>query len=159
MPELQIHIACFYFYCYSLRGHLAGLWIKEDPMQAILQNVYSTRWLVANINISKYRINWNIYNYNNLTSNRLNFMSCADHPESYFLEHRGLKTCSNGSMIMDKTECATACHELGTTPTNNLRNGKPCYRAGNGKCRQNGAHGSGASLICKNTGDQLGNSW
>ena len=58
-------------------------------------------------------------------------------------------------MIMDKTECATACHELGATPTNNLRNGKPCYRAGNGKCRQNGGHRSGASLICKNKGNQL----
>ena len=56
---------------------------------------------------------------------------------------------------MDKIECANACHELGFTPTNNLKNGKPCYRAGNGKCRQNGVHGSGASLICKNTGNQL----
>ena len=56
---------------------------------------------------------------------------------------------------MDKTECATACNELGATPTKNLKNGKPCYRAGNGKCRQNGGHRSGASLICKNKGNRL----
>ena len=82
-------------------------------------------------------------------------MSCADYSESYFLEHRGLKTCSNGSMIMDKTECVTACSELGATPTNNMKNGRPCYRARNGKCRQNGGHGSGASLICKSKGNRL----
>ena len=85
-------------------------------------------------------------------------ISCVDYFEAYFVQQRGLKTCSNGSMIMDKTECATACNELGATPTKNLKNGKPCYMAGNGKCRQNGVHGSGASLICKNAGNQLANS-
>ena len=89
----------------------------------------------------------------------LHFMSCVDNFEAYFVQRRGLKTCSNASLIMDKTECASACNELGATLTNNLQNGKPCYRAGNGKCRQNGGHGLGASLICKSKGNRLAHSY
>ena len=84
-----------------------------------------------------------------------NAISCSDNFEAYFVQRRGLKTCSNASMILDKIECTRACNELGGTLTNNLKNGKPCYRAGNGKCRQNNGHGLGASLICKNKGKWL----
>ena len=58
-------------------------------------------------------------------------------------------------MIIDKQECKDACTQL-MMQTGTLRNNKPCYRAGNGKCRQDGRYkvGKGAktSPICKNTG-------
>ena len=85
----------------------------------------------------------------------LNVTSNAASLEPYFVERMAQRTCSNGSMILDRNECASACNHLGSTPSNNLNNGRPCYIARNGKCRQNGAHGSGASLICKHTGNQI----
>ena len=84
----------------------------------------------------------------NVTSNSASY-------EPYVVERRAQRFCSNGSIILDKDECATACNHLGAATSNNLKDGKPCYLAQNGKCRQNGAHGSGASLICKNTGKQI----
>ena len=86
--------------------------------------------------------------FSNVTSNAASL-------EPYFVERMAQRTCSNGSMILDRNECASACNHLGSTPSNNLNNGKPCYIARNGKCRQNGAHGSGASLICKHTGKHV----
>ena len=82
-------------------------------------------------------------------------ISYADSFELYFVEQRGERACSAGSMITDKTECEAACDAVGAQSPRNLKDGKPCYKAGNGKCRQNGAYGGGASLICKNRGNQL----
>ena len=68
---------------------------------------------------------------------------------------RRRRDCSDGSMITDKTECESACKSVGATAHNKLQNGKPCYRNGQGKCRQNNLFGGGASLICKNGGNQI----
>ena len=89
-----------------------------------------------------------IHFFFNLTYNAASY-------EPYFVEQRAKRICSNGSIILDKDECATACNHLGAASSNNLKDGKPCYLAQNGKCRQNGAHGSGASLICKRAGNQI----
>ena len=85
---------------------------------------------------------------------RLSF-ACADPFELYFVEQRGERACSDGSMITDKTECESACNAVGVTAPKSLKDGKPCYRNGQGKCRQNNAFGGSASLICKNRGNQL----
>ena len=58
-------------------------------------------------------------------------------------------------MITNKQECKDACTQL-MMQTGTLKNNKPCYRAGNGKCRQDGRYkvgtGTKTSPICKNTG-------
>jgi len=58
-------------------------------------------------------------------------------------------------MITNKQECKDACTQL-LMQTGTLKNNKPCYRAGNGKCRQDGRYkvgtGTKTSPICKNTG-------
>ena len=58
-------------------------------------------------------------------------------------------------MITNKQECKDGCTQL-MIQTGTLRNNKPCYRAGNGKCRQDGRYkvgtGTKTSPICKNTG-------
>ena len=68
--------------------------------------------------------------------------------ESYHIEDKGKRSCSLGSTIMDTAECRDACTELDINPVANLKKGRPCYKAGNGKCRQDGRHGSGAHLVC-----------
>ena len=71
-----------------------------------------------------------------------------------FLEYfRGEKggSCENGSMIIDKQECENACTEL-NIDSGAMQNGKPCYQAKNGKCRQDGKYREGISTtvpICK----------
>ena len=64
------------------------------------------------------------------------------------LEAKGLVSCSLGSKITNSKDCADACSKLGVGPLATLKDGKACYKAGNGKCRQDGRRGSGASLIC-----------
>ena len=71
------------------------------------------------------------------------------------MQQRGKRDCSDGSMIRDTTECEAACDAVGATAPKSLKDGKPCYRNGQGKCRQNNAFGGGASLICKNIGNQM----
>ena len=56
-------------------------------------------------------------------------------------------------MIMDRNECKNACDIL-EMMTGTLKNNKVCYRAGNGKCRQDGrfnGQNTKISLICKST--------
>ena len=67
----------------------------------------------------------------------------------YHIETRGRRSCLSGEMIHEKMECTFACLKLGL-PLAKMTDGKPCYQAGNGKCRQDGRNGSGASLVCKN---------
>ena len=67
------------------------------------------------------------------------------------MEQKGERSCSSGSMIMDKIECKAACTELNIGIFGSaLKGGKACYKAGRGKCRQNGHHGPEASLLCTN---------
>ena len=69
----------------------------------------------------------------------------------YIVQDKGEKVCQQGSTILDKSECKIACDQL-NVKTGTLRTGKPCYVAGNGKCRQGAGLGPKASLICKNSG-------
>ena len=69
----------------------------------------------------------------------------------YIVQDKGENVCQQGSEILDKSECKNACNQL-NVKTGTLRNGKPCYVAGNGKCRQGAGFGLKASLICKNSG-------
>ena len=69
----------------------------------------------------------------------------------YIVEKRGANSCKQGSTILDTSECEIACDKL-NLKRGNLRDGKPCYMAGNGKCRQNARLGHKASLICKIAG-------
>ena len=55
---------------------------------------------------------------------------------------------------MNKDECKTACDEL-KLPKGVMMNNNPCYKSGKARCRQDGRHGSKASLICKIGGNQF----
>ena len=68
----------------------------------------------------------------------------------YYVETPGEISCINGSKILGATECNDACSELEIGPIASLSDGKPCYQAGNGKCRQDGRQGKSASLVCMN---------
>ena len=72
----------------------------------------------------------------------------------YFIGSKG-GSCENGSMITDRIECKDACSALDMA-MGTLKNNKACYKAGNGKCRQDGRYkigqGSKTSPICKNIG-------
>ena len=68
---------------------------------------------------------------------------------NYIVEVKGANSCAQGSIILDTSECEIACDQL-TLNRGTLRDGKPCYIAGNGKCRQDARLGRKASLICKN---------
>ena len=72
----------------------------------------------------------------------------------YFIGAKG-GSCENGSMITDRIECKDACSALDMA-MGTLKNNKACYKAGNGKCRQDGRYkirqGSKLSPICKNIG-------
>ena len=71
---------------------------------------------------------------------------------SYVTERAGKKTCSIGSTITTMQDCRDACNELNKEIGVTKRN-KPCYIAGNGKCRQDGRHGARARLVCMNKGN------
>merc|ERR1711936_966444 len=68
--------------------------------------------------------------------------------DTYFLGAKGFKSCTNGSAITNKTECVAACNYL-KLPLKSMTDGKNCFRAGNGDCKQSGSHGSTAKLVCK----------
>ena len=70
----------------------------------------------------------------------------------YIVEVRGFNTCKQGTTILGTSECEIACDKL-NLKRGDLRDGTPCYMAGNGKCRQNAKQGRKASLICKIAGN------
>ena len=54
---------------------------------------------------------------------------------------------------MKVKECKSACNELEIPLSGKpFKNGKPCFRGGNGKCFQNGRRGKKAKLICTKKG-------
>ena len=53
--------------------------------------------------------------------------------------------------VTNKEECKTACDKLGI-PIEKLKDGRLCYVAGNGQCKQTGMAGIKASRICKTKG-------
>ena len=71
---------------------------------------------------------------------------------SFYLRDPGIKRCPSGSEVKDKDECKEACTSLGIRLSNTFKNGKPCFKAGNGVCKQSGNFGSKASLLCKQLG-------
>ena len=78
----------------------------------------------------------------------------------YFLGIRGNKLhgCKNstihqdGKDILNKAKCQVACNALGI-PIGKLKDEKLCYVGGDGKCRQTGTPGSGATLVCHKNGN------
>ena len=71
--------------------------------------------------------------------------------EKYRLEIKGKTSCSLGYMIRGTVECKDACSRLGiVNVSRTMKDGKACFKGGNGKCRQDGSHGSEAFLICRN---------
>ena len=79
-------------------------------------------------------------------------MCCTFLDEGYIFE-LGAKSCKYGTEIMRRGECETVCDEL-NIPKGVMMDNKPCYKSGNSKCRQDGRHGSKASLICKIGGNK-----
>ena len=71
---------------------------------------------------------------------------------SFYLREKGIKRCPAGSEVMDQDECKEACISLGIRLSNTFKNGKPCFKAGNGVCKQSGSIGSKALLVCKESG-------
>ena len=71
---------------------------------------------------------------------------------SFYLRDQGIKRCPAGSEVSDTNECKEACTNLGIRLARGFKNGKPCFRAGNGLCKQSGNVGSKASLVCKQSG-------
>ena len=64
-------------------------------------------------------------------------------------------SCPDGSMILDKETCRTACDAF-EMDTGTLKDNEICYRAGNGKCRQDGrfkGQNKKISPICYNEGN------
>ena len=50
--------------------------------------------------------------------------------------------------------CETACTELGLS-SGSLKDNNACYKAGNGKCRQDGRHRSKVNFVCMSDGKEL----
>ena len=73
--------------------------------------------------------------------------------DTYFLGTKGFKACTNGSAITNKTECVVACNYL-KLPLKSMTDGKNCFRAGNGDCKQSASHGATAKLVCKKQGNK-----
>ena len=70
---------------------------------------------------------------------------------------RGERHCLKGVNIMDAEGCRNACNFLELPLGGTFRDSKLCYRAKNGKCRQDGRHGSKVFIVCKNAGNAIKN--
>ena len=68
----------------------------------------------------------------------------------YFSETKGESSCEPGFKIFSSEGCELACRlrEKFGGSNESFMEWKPCYIAGNGKCKQDGHHGSKASLVC-----------
>ena len=78
--------------------------------------------------------------------------------DPFYVGEKGVDSCPTGFDITDSAKCIEGCDYFSFPVENSVKaanDGKKCYQAGNGKCRQNGAQGSGASLICSNYGNTL----
>ena len=75
---------------------------------------------------------------------------------TYFTGKLGVKSCTNGSVITNKTECEKACTQL-KLPLKSMTDGQNCFKSGKGDCKQGGSHGATAKLVCKKQGNKLPN--
>merc|ERR1711936_1562479 len=78
---------------------------------------------------------------------------------TYFTGKLGFKSCTNGSVVTNKTECVKACNQL-KLPLKSMTDGQNCFKSGKGDCKQGGSHGATAKLVCKRqvVGNSTGNS-
>ena len=61
-----------------------------------------------------------------------------------------MMTCPDGTGVVDKSECAKACTQLGLRfSERKFKAGHICYKNGRGVCNQNAAAGSKATMICR----------
>ena len=72
--------------------------------------------------------------------------------ETFILREQGKKQCLIGSKVLDTKKCKEACAKLGIQLSKSFKNGRPCFKAGNGKCKQSARIGAKASLVCKAIG-------
>ena len=83
---------------------------------------------------------------------------CIFIASKYFVGSKGVPHCQNstihpeGKDILNKAKCQVACNALGI-PIGKLKDEKLCYVGGDGKCRQTGTPGSGATLVCHKNGN------
>ena len=69
--------------------------------------------------------------------------------DNYYVEKR----CPIANRIMDVEECELACGMLGIPLSGKpFKDGKPCFKGGNGVCNQNGGHGGRSNMVCKPAG-------
>merc|ERR1711936_1372845 len=78
---------------------------------------------------------------------------------TYFTGKLGFKSCTNGSVVTNKTECVKACNQL-KLPLKSMTDGQNCFKSGKGDCKQSASHGATAKLVCKRqvVGNSTGNS-
>ena len=73
--------------------------------------------------------------------------------EKYILD----KSCDGGSMIMNRTECKSACNDLGIPVFGKLKDRRPCFQGGNGMCMQNSGYGPKSKMLCNKKDTAEGN--
>ena len=71
---------------------------------------------------------------------------------TYVQGNKGSATCHVGSAITSADECKVACDALNKKVGGALSDGKPCYIAGTGKCKQDGRQNPRSHLVCKTFG-------
>ena len=85
-----------------------------------------------------------------LKSIQYEFVSESSH---YVVGEKRFKDCEQQGMlnIINKEECEAACDALGI-PIDKLKENRICFKAGNGKCRQQNQGSATTSRICKKEG-------
>ena len=71
---------------------------------------------------------------------------------TYVQGNQGSATCHVGSVITSSEECKVACDALNKKVGGVLSEGKPCYIAGTGRCKQDGRQNRNSRLVCKTFG-------
>ena len=71
---------------------------------------------------------------------------------TYVQGNKGSATCHVGSAITSTEECKVACDALNKKVAGALSDGKQCYIAGTGRCKQDGGQNPRTHLVCKKFG-------
>ena len=71
---------------------------------------------------------------------------------TYVQGNKGSATCHVGSAIISAEECKGACDVLNKKLGGVVSEGKPCYIAGTGRCKQDGRQNRNSRLVCKTFG-------
>ena len=140
---------------------VTALFMQEKNIR--LRHVLLVRMLLVGIlqlYIQLYIIKTSAVYINQFISYCFEIFLCIIIASPYFLGIRGNKLhgCKNstihqdGKDILNKAKCQVACNALGI-PIGKLKDEKLCYVGGDGKCRQTGTPGSGATLVCHKNGN------